>query len=53
MNANLSDDGIRDDLAWMAWIGIGGMHNFEATLGTPMIVNPTVSYLGGGCFAAW
>ena len=39
MNGNITEDGVRKDLQWMARIGLGGVHNFDAALGTPTIVD--------------
>lgn len=38
MNGNISKDGIQKDLDWMERIGIGGFHNFDANLFTPVVV---------------
>jgi len=35
MNGNISQEGITLDLEWMYRIGIGGLHNFDASLLTP------------------
>ena len=43
MNGNITQAGIRSDLAWMKRVGIGGFQNFDANLFTPEIVdNPLV-----------
>ena len=43
MNGNITKEGIRKDLAWMHSVGIRGVHNFDANLGTPEVVeNPLV-----------
>ncbi len=38
MNGNITKDGIKKDLDWMSATGIGGMHNFDANLFTPVVV---------------
>ncbi len=38
MNGNITKDGIQKDLDWMERIGIGGFHNFDANLFTPVVV---------------
>lgn len=38
MNGNIDSDGAKRDLDWMKRIGIGGVHLFEAGMGTPTIV---------------
>ncbi|HET9395983.1 MAG TPA: glycosyl hydrolase, partial [Nitrospiraceae bacterium] len=50
IDGNVSEDGIRRDLAWLAQIGIGGVHNFDAALtgperDTPPLVPERVAYL--------
>lgn len=37
MNGNVTIDGIRKDLLWMHKSGIGGFHNFDAGLSTPLL----------------
>ncbi len=32
INGNVSEEGIRLDLAWLKQVGIGGVHNFDASL---------------------
>ena len=44
MNGNITIDGIRKDLEWMNRIGVGGFHNFDASLGTPQIVKERLMY---------
>ena len=48
MNGNVTKDGIRKDLEWMARIGLGGVHNFDAALGTPTIVDKRLVYMDEG-----
>ena len=45
MNGNITIDGIQKDLEWMNRIGIGGFHNFDASLGTPQIVKERLTYM--------
>ena len=43
MNGNITQEGIRKDLAWMKRTGIAGFQNFDANLFTPVVVeNPLV-----------
>ena len=45
MNGNITIDGIQKDLEWMNRVGIGGFHNFDASLGTPQIVKERLTYM--------
>ncbi len=45
MNGNVTRTGITKDLEWMKRVGIGGMQMFEASLGTPRVVEQPVVYL--------
>ncbi len=45
MNGNITKDGITKDLLWMHRSGIGGFQNFDASLGTPQIVDKRLSYM--------
>jgi hypothetical protein len=45
MNGNVTEDGITKDLEWMEKVGIGGMQNFDANLGTPQIVQKRLVYM--------
>lgn len=38
MNGNVTKEGIQKDLDWMERTGIGGFHNFDANLSTPVVV---------------
>jgi hypothetical protein len=38
MNGNITAAGIKLDLEWMKRIGIGGFQTFDASLGTPQVV---------------
>ena len=48
MNGNITEDGVRKDLQWMKRIGLGGVHNFDAALGTPTIVDKRLIYMDEG-----
>jgi hypothetical protein len=45
MNGNVTKEGIRSDLEWMKRVGIGGFQNFDASLGTPQIVQKRLIYM--------
>lgn len=45
MNGNVTKDGIAKDLEWMRRIGIGGVTNFDAAMGTPQIVDRRLVYM--------
>lgn len=45
MNGNVTKDGIAKDLDWMADVGIGGVQNFDASLGTPQVVDRRLPYM--------
>lgn len=45
MNGNITKDGIARDLDWMKRVGIGGVQNFDANLGTPQIVDKRLAYM--------
>lgn len=45
LNGNISREGIRKDLEWMAKMGLGGVQNFNANLGTPVIVDKPLLYM--------
>ncbi len=48
MNGNITQEGIRKDLEWMKRIGLGGFQNFDASLGTPQIVDKRLIYMDEG-----
>lgn len=48
MNGNVTEEGIRKDIDWMARIGIGGLHNFDAALETPQMVEKRLAYMTPG-----
>lgn len=45
LNGNITEDGITKDLEWLRRIGIGGVQTFDATLGTPQIVERRLPYM--------
>lgn len=45
MNGNVTQEGIAADLAWMQWVGIGGVQNFDANLSTPQVVDLRLTYM--------
>lgn len=45
MNGNVTKPGIKADLEWMKRVGIGGFQNFDASLGTPQIVQKRLIYM--------
>lgn len=45
MNGNISKDGIKKDIDWMARMGIGGLQNFDADLSTPVRVKNRLVYM--------
>lgn len=45
MNGNISKEGIRKDIEWMARVGIGGLQNFDAALHAPQLVGERLVYM--------
>ena len=45
VGGNITQEGIRKDVEWMARIGLGGMQNFDAFLPTPPIVTERLAYM--------
>jgi hypothetical protein len=45
MNGNITKEGIKLDLEWMHRIGVGGFHNFDASLDTPQVVEKRLAYM--------
>jgi hypothetical protein len=45
MNGNIAKEGIKLDLEWMNRVGIGGFQNFDASLGTPQLVEKRLTYM--------
>jgi hypothetical protein len=48
LNGNITQDGIAKDLDWMKRIGIGGVQNFDASLGAPQIVAERLAFMTPG-----
>jgi hypothetical protein len=45
MNGNITKEGIALDLEWMHRIGLGGFQNFDASLGTPQVVEHRLPFM--------
>jgi alpha-L-rhamnosidase len=45
MNGNITREGIKLDLEWMKRVGIGGFQGFDASLGTPKLVDKRLVYM--------
>jgi hypothetical protein len=45
MNGNITTAGIKLDLEWMKRIGIGGFQTFDASLGTPQVVEKRLVFM--------
>ena len=50
IDGNVSEHGIREDLAWLNQVGVGGVHNFDAALSgwgaeAPHLVEKRIAYL--------
>ncbi len=45
LNGNITKEGIKLDLEWMKRTGIGGFQNFDASLGTPKLVQNRLVYM--------
>jgi len=45
LGGNITKDGIAEDLDWMKRVGIGGVQNFDADLGTPQVVARRLAYM--------
>src|SRR5580692_11555519 len=45
MNGYITKEGIKLDLEWMNRVGIGGFQNFDASLGTPKLVENRLTYM--------
>lgn len=45
MNGNVTKEGIRKDIEWMARSGLGGMQNFDAQMMTPQLVEKRLVYM--------
>jgi hypothetical protein len=44
MDGNVAPDGIRQDLAWMKRVGLGGLQQIDASLQTPRVVPERIVY---------
>jgi hypothetical protein len=45
MNGNVTQAGITEDLRWMKRVGIGGLRNFDVSLGTPQVVEKRLAFM--------
>ncbi|MDW3651915.1 MAG: glycosyl hydrolase [Bacteroidia bacterium] len=45
MNGNITKEGIQKDLDWMERTGIGGFHNFDANLFTPLVTEKKLVFM--------
>lgn len=45
MNGNITKEGIRKDLEWMNRVGIRGVHNFDASIFTPQVVDKPLVFM--------
>ena len=45
LNGNITREGIRQDLDWMARSGLGGLQNFDAEMMTPQVVARRLPYM--------
>ena len=45
LNGNITKEGIQLDLEWMHRVGLGGFQNFDASLGTPQVVEHRLAYM--------
>jgi hypothetical protein len=45
MNGNITKEGIKLDLEWMNRAGIGGFQHFDASMGTPKLVDKRLVYM--------
>jgi hypothetical protein len=45
LNGNVTKEGIRKDLDWMARSGLGGLQNFDAEMMTPQLVAKRLPYM--------
>lgn len=52
MNGNITEEGIREDLAWMKRSGIAGVQAFEVDIKTPQIVDKPLAFMTPGWKAA-
>lgn len=45
LNGNVTQDGIRQDIEWMARSGLGGLQNFDVEMMTPQLVAKRLAYM--------
>ena len=45
LNGNVTKEGIRQDIDWMARSGLGGLQNFDAEMMTPQVVPRRLPYM--------
>lgn len=45
LNGNITKEGIRNDIEWMARSGLGGLQNFDAEMMTPQVVAKRLAYM--------
>ena len=45
MNGNITQEGIKLDLAWMHSVGLDGFQTFDAALSTPQVVEKRLAYM--------
>jgi hypothetical protein len=48
LNGNITQEGIRKDIDWMARSGLGGLQNFDAEMMTPQLVEKRLPYMSAG-----
>jgi hypothetical protein len=48
LNGNITKEGIRQDIEWMARSGLGGLQNFDAEMMTPPLVEKRLVYMDDG-----
>jgi hypothetical protein len=48
MDGNITKEGIKADLTWMKRVGIGGFHQFEISMKTPIVVKNPLEYMSDG-----
>lgn len=48
LNGNITKEGIRKDIEWMARSGLGGLQNFDAEMMTPQLVPQRLKYMDPG-----
>jgi hypothetical protein len=48
LNGNITKEGIRKDIDWMARSGLGGLQNFDAEMMTPQLVEKRLPYMSAG-----